>query len=67
MIPILALLPLVISGRGTKERRGFELAVQALHVVLEVVGALAVLGFLVVAAAAREVGGCGMIVPGSVR
>src|SRR5215469_18957325 len=39
-----------------KGASGFELAVQPLHVVLEVVGALAVLGPLVVSAAAREVG-----------
>src|SRR5215469_1085191 len=44
--------------------RGFELAVQPLHVVLEVIGALAVLGPLVVSAAAREVGGGRVIGPG---
>ncbi len=60
MIPILASLPLVISGRGTKERAGFELAVQSLHVVFEVVGAFAVLCLLVVAAPTSEIGCCRM-------
>ncbi len=48
-------------GARNEGARGFELAIQALHVVFVIVGALAVVGFVVVAAAAREVGGGGMI------
>jgi len=44
-----------------KRARGFELAVEALHVVFVIVGALAVVRFVVVPAAAREVGGRGML------
>src|SRR6476660_586320 len=44
-----------------KRTRSFKLAVDTLHVVLEVIGALAVLRLLVVAGAAREVRCCGMI------
>src|SRR5215470_13375217 len=40
-----------------KRARRLELAVDTLHVVLEVVGTFAVLRLLVVSAAAREVGG----------
>ena len=41
--------------------RGFKLAVEALHVVFVIVGALAVIGFVVVSAAASEVGSGGML------
>src|SRR5208282_5906989 len=41
--------------------RGFELAVETLHVVFVIVGALAVVGFIVVPAAAGEIGGGGVV------
>ena len=59
-MPIFRVLALRDLGARNEGARGFELAVQALHVVFEIVGALAVLGFFVVAAAAREVGRRGM-------
>jgi hypothetical protein len=66
MKPILA--PSRIDhGLGTCCAHGFELVRQAIHVVDVIVFALAVLGLLVVAAAAREVGRRGWLVPGSVR
>src|SRR5947209_17799570 len=47
-------------GTRNEGARGFEFPVQALHIVFEIVGALAVLSSLVMAAAAGEVGGCRM-------
>src|ERR1700680_1510677 len=53
---------IAFGNLGPRHERtgGFELAVQPLHVVFEIVGALAVLGSLVVSAATREVGRRGM-------
>src|ERR1022692_4735952 len=52
-----------LNNLGTRYEgaSGLELAVEALHVVFVIVRALAVVGFVVVSAAAREIGGRRML------
>src|ERR1700680_485957 len=53
---------IAFGNLGPRHERtgGFELAVQPLHIIFEIVGALTVLGSLIVAAAACAVGRRGM-------
>src|SRR5580658_374086 len=57
----LGIAPSCQLGAWNKRPRGLKLLVKALHVAFKIIGTLAILRFLVVSAAAREVCGGGMI------